>query len=677
MPLFKKTSGNYEAKRPVMGNPEDGVSVKEMLLKASGKTAGQDLTMDDIQAIVSRSNMSGKDAKRTMKGASRFLNSGYDYRSKEGSTYDVFDQGTPMSQTSRNAGDRRGKDFMGDVLKSGRNVGLVVGLAKSTQPKTNTSSSGSTGFNPDFKEPTLDLPEMNPSTLLKGASQWRKGSSGGGTTANTSTGKGGGGDKKTTQSTGTLPEWLKPNEEKGISTTYPGNLFNGGGGYDVKGADAEFKRVATVRSEREQQESYDPQLHKRLLSEYTRRKNAGDPVTAKQMADDYRRMGNELFANTAFTFATMGALAEWQAAKNIAKPVLKNMDIPKASRWMKDFYSQTANKVKFNMKDIITKPKIKKGSVDAVKKAVQGMDDEMAAAPWMRKGGKLMGGNGVKMIPAPENKGLPVSMDMISPEGSTIWSPGRDKLLAASKVNTQIKPFNPENAKISIPSYTGGTGSPTGNYQAKFPGEVDPFANGNKALDYIGTAGKYILPFIGEGLARKAWKDVKPMKWSDANYKTGAVRDLPVPNLNLRARNPVGPDVQSELTGQKFADAQQRDAQANYQIQNAMSKLEQENQVLARTNEGIARNKQGRLQTDMVNAQLNTTKAGAMADTYREPFIAAQQHLNQDMSSSAYLDFAKKSALAEQILKYGDKGPHYNSALKWINAKKGGKLKAC
>jgi hypothetical protein len=715
----------FKSTRPVMGTPDQGTSAKDMLAKAVGKESGDDLTLDDVRTLTQRSNMSSRDARRTVKGAKHLINSGNEYRMMTPGTYNVFKGDTPEDRSSRQAGNRVGKDFMGDTLKAGRNVGLAVGLAQTLQPEKKAEQTTSTGT-------TIEGTPAAVGTTID--NWWKTGSTVDQTKTKTKTTTGG--ETWTPDPTKKLPESVAAPEKKDPSLQdmlFPNNIAPGGGYSMNRGSDFANRFLGSMHSVvgavgsgilgvADATGGYNPESPVAMGAKWM--KDQGEKYSKERRSQTDSSYDDDTIYNLAADSPEYATTARALGLTQIGNAIYNKAGAPIAKVIGKKItpygkaalnvvskkVNRIADQINIKTKDLVQKQlpagsekvqklltqkagesnnmfrKITTWGEDMASRArknyddlIGAMDDEMVNAPWMkRKGGVIKAGGGVKMIPAPAKTGLPVDMNAINPQGSTLWSPGRAALSQwadnnLKSIGSTIKPpvFNPVKvAQTTTP------GAGPGAYGTGTPEGYNPFGEGSKALDVVGTVGKYALPFIGEAMRRKAWKDVAPVKFTPANYLTGTVRDLPMPNLNLRARNPVGPDVQSEITGMKFGDAQQRDAGANYQIQNAMSKLEQENQIKARTNEGLARNQAGRLQTDMMNAQLSVNKAQAMGDSYAEPFVAGQQHLNQDMSSRAYLDYAKKSGLAEQILKTGNtKDPMYNYALKWLNAKQGGKLK--
>jgi hypothetical protein len=155
------------------------------------------------------------------------------------------------------------------------------------------------------------------------------------------------------------------------------------------------------------------------------------------------------------------------------------------------------------------------------------------------------------------------------------------------------------------------------------------------------------------------------VNFKPAQLMAGVVSDIPKPNMGLRYRVPTGADLQTEVAGQKFADAQQRDAETNYNVANAQSRIGQQQQVVNNMNRNEIYNNQGENNARFFNANQLLNTAALRAQNVQEPFIAAQHHLATDISTDAYLRSSEEMQAAEMILKTAPpNSPEYQEALR-------------
>lgn len=250
--------------------------------------------------------------------------------------------------------------------------------------------------------------------------------------------------------------------------------------------------------------------------------------------------------------------------------------------------------------------------------------------------------------------------------GKIMWGTPQSKKFAAGGVpkfkaptiDTEFDTSTPDFIDNPKYNYEAATVDSTGggNYGVRNPKSGIDFSGGEgKGGDIAGKVAKYALPFVGEGLARQEYAKYRPSRFEPVDLMKGVVTDLPRPNMRLRYREPVGPDVQSEVGGQKFADSQQTDKEVNFAIQNALSRQQQREHILDRTNQGIMFDAQGKRMQSIYGDQIRAQFTGARAESMRQPFIAAQQHLATDIADNAYLQTDKKTALATEIIRNRDR----------------------
>ncbi len=777
----KDRIGSFQTAAPV-GRDDSGVALRDLLEFQAGKEKGSGVTKADIEKIITEKGISQRDARRIRKGADQFLNAGLDYRVTGGGRYNVNSPEGAETRASRKAGNLAGFNA-GDLVKLGRNVSTLVGLAdmssadyaKSKEPKPWESTEGDqpigtarkkfdeekfsweTGENPPvekkkggsgkggaapskFDPGNLSLPKLDlrigekPMGFAEYAmahkDKWGKGSSKEPGTRKTASGFETSIPEKTE-----APGWQQfifgdatslwdGQAYKDLATAFnPAQLWSKEA--RDKASTLGHARGVQFEDERFAEEGYIPKRNAKgdLLSVFkpendrwwapkedsatytmkdgkllnkkgeklymppteSRMTNLGifTPTPSKIIGPpktpQFLKTGAEKVKNVATNVANKakGLINPSVTAPNLPNPS-SMVSMKQAQRAMKEVQEMSIDRaVKENwikkMSDFIKANKDKLQSVDDAEAASYNLDG-------FKKGGKLpMGGGGIKFPtnfstadwlkqPVPDYKFNPYKVNTTA----NLEIPKYTGTLNAAKQRQQTEAAN---LNADVESAMGPAANP-GRYLTNTPelGGVNPFGKDNVAGDVAGKVAKYALPFIGEGLARKELNKIKPADFKTADFMTGAVHDLPRPNMKLRYREPVGPDVQGEIAGQKFADAQERDAEANYQIQNSMSKLSQMDQILNRTNQGIQFNTQGKNQNSMFNAQQKMQVAGAKAESMKEPFIAAQQHLATDISTGAYLSTAKKSQLAEEILKYEKPGsPRYEMAVRWLGGAKGKK----
>lgn len=242
--------------------------------------------------------------------------------------------------------------------------------------------------------------------------------------------------------------------------------------------------------------------------------------------------------------------------------------------------------------------------------------------------------------------------------------------------------------KTRKPIYAPGGSLPEGSMlaglfsQPNYAYETKGLSGGGDGVDLVNLGGqalKYLIPaarLIGNERAMQKLRSQAQFKFQPVNLMRGAVRDIPRPNFGLRYREPQGSSLMEQIAGQKFGDAQQRDAEANYNIQNALSRIEQQNKQVDVAN-----------QENMVNTDMaNRAKAmNAQNANYQQLLRMGQQEdlelgltetaLN-DVTQRNYLQSSQQASAAADILRYGTPGtPEYQSALSYyMNTINGNKL---
>ena len=223
---------------------------------------------------------------------------------------------------------------------------------------------------------------------------------------------------------------------------------------------------------------------------------------------------------------------------------------------------------------------------------------------------------------------------------------------------------------------------PLPNYRFRTitPGEgrdVDLVNLGGQALKYIIPGARLLSNERAlRGLRRDSRIDFPPV-----SLYHGAIRDLPRPNLTPRFRPAAGSSLAEFVSGQKYADASQRAMEADFEVQNAASRIQQERGIRDSRNQEILLNANLQASAKQFNAQnAQNEKLMRMANQEELELGLTETALN-DLIQRNYLDAAKKASAAGNILRYGDPGsPEYQRALKYYmdaigEMNMGGKLK--
>jgi hypothetical protein len=220
------------------------------------------------------------------------------------------------------------------------------------------------------------------------------------------------------------------------------------------------------------------------------------------------------------------------------------------------------------------------------------------------------------------------------------------------------------------------------NYQNKGLGKDTNF----DAVNLGGQALKYLVPaarMLGNERALKNLRKESKLKLQPVSMLHGNVKDLARPNFTPRFRPAAGSSLSEYISGQKFSDAQARQMEVNYELENGKYKNEQERGIRE------SRNQETLYNTGLVNESRKFNTSNAQNEKlYR---MQQQEDLQLGMTETAlndltnknYLDAAEKSSAASNILRYGQPGtPEYQKALKYYynsigeeNLGGGGKIK--
>jgi len=208
-------------------------------------------------------------------------------------------------------------------------------------------------------------------------------------------------------------------------------------------------------------------------------------------------------------------------------------------------------------------------------------------------------------------------------------------------------------------------------------GEFDPVNLGGQALKYIVPAAR----LLGNQRALRNLRKDSKLNFDPVSLYHGAVRDIPRPNMTPRYRPAAGSSLSEFVSGQKYADAAQRQMEADFNVTNASSRIQQEKGIRDSMNQERLLNANLQASARQFNAQnAQNEKLMRMANQEELELGLTETALN-DLSQRNYLDAAKKASAAGNILRYGDPGsPEYQRALKYYmdtigEMNMGGKLK--
>lgn len=666
-------------------NKPSGVSVSDILAFAAGKTPGEALTAADIEVAVQKAGITGKDAKAIHNATDKFLSSGNRFMLQKDGNYNVYGDDGQLTKAKRSTGNKVGFNA-GDIVGLGNNMSKLVGLAKMYQGAFNESKNPTSA--PASKAEGEETPEKEKTAAPKG---------------------GPGGEDLNRRLTpreileaqsraqgmlDSLPRTDDTASRDLITNNQPKTADNGIGDWRTAGKNPGKSPVKKGRTT-----PGIPADNNLIFGNLIR---AFDPRTWERLGIVYNpaQIWDEAAREEARTMAE-----EDMQEQGIKKDDKRTISAPVSNMGMflpsgKPVFSQPGkiigkgidalgNKMKSAF-DVLSKkvaPKVKMPQVQNVQKALPSGQKALPAHGQF----KMTGGTSVQsatrptkeVLQLPQKAGKPrIKMPKESPfeKGGKLpkYGPGGGLPVLNAKKPKMLENFDP----ASVPSL-GTLAQPKINESGAFKasdliagqGGGSQGGEGN-GLAAFGKVAKYTLPFIGSQLANRELGKVKQVNLKNANLQSGVVSDIPRPNMGLRYRVPTGNDLQSEIAGQKFADAQQRDAEANFNVANATSRIAQKQQIVNNQNRNEMFNTQTENQERMINAQQLMGIQGERAQNAQEPLIAAQHHLATDISTDAFLKSSRDAEGAEAVLKSAQYGsPEWKAAAKKLGFKKGGKIK--
>jgi hypothetical protein len=723
----------FKSKAPVSNTPT-GVNIADVLAFAAGKRPGEALNASDIEALVAKSNLRGKDAKAVRKASGDFLGSGNQYMLQDDGNYNVYKDGKASTSAKRSTGNKVGFN-PGDVVGLGNNMSKLAGLAKMYQQAFNESKNP-----PAVKEEKAAGSEpVNNTTVQQKEQQVQQ--------PQTVTKTGGQKKNATVSKTGQSGDRRLNDFNHGKPKFFsPGDVLNGSTGTNPATVETQDERKPLSPEERVQKglELWNTPVDQKPAGRWgldaeqfgleayaagDMLKNFGQtgmmtlPLVGGLMkkAPGAAKLANKTMTPLAITglagqvigdAVNPNADVDWSQAGNDAMGILfgaamnkylagrpqpfTGAPVPKGpSTWtqmmekLNKFKNMKFPQVQKTVKDMLPPGKTPKllpqKATPAPPKEIGTFGEKVKpkfkvqgeAVPKLRKGGKLYAENGMKI-----NKNLTTPPDELTKQlmGVQTQMPGQTPEKKFNTFSTQALAGLGDRTKATIAnakpvtSTAGRTATPTSNEGGFNSANLSQGADGGggfggggdaTALDVAGKVAKYALPFIGSAIANKELGKVKPVQFKPADLMAGVVTDMPKPNMGLRYRTPTGNDLQTEVAGQKFADAQQRDGEANYQIANAQSRIAQHQKITDNINRNLMFNNQGENNARFFNAQQNMNVAFAKSQNKMEPWVAAQHHLATDISTDSYLRSDKEMQAAEFILKtYPPDSPEYKEALR-------------
>ena len=195
----------------------------------------------------------------------------------------------------------------------------------------------------------------------------------------------------------------------------------------------------------------------------------------------------------------------------------------------------------------------------------------------------------------------------------------------------------------------------TGSQKEKSPG----FGEESGIGDFLSVGLRYGIPLAylaaNQSQIRKLRKQAQ-VDLQAPDLMTGAVRDLPRPNFALPSSPETGGSSLAEYMNYNLArDAYQRQNEANFEIQNAQSRIAQENQVVDRTNQNILNKSNVANQEELFNAQLAAQELLGQALPDRTSTIESIFHnLDRDVYSAGVVKDTKEVMTAQEIIRNPD-----------------------
>lgn len=219
----------------------------------------------------------------------------------------------------------------------------------------------------------------------------------------------------------------------------------------------------------------------------------------------------------------------------------------------------------------------------------------------------------------------------------------------------------------TMPAIT--TSNNTFAFETKQPGAGRSGAGDFDLLNTVGNSMRYIVPLsrlLGNNRRMKQLEKDSKFTPSKVSLLHGVESGLPRPNFGLRYREPMGSSLSEHVAGQKFADAQQREAERAFNIQDALTRREQRSGIRASKNQETIMNTELENRAKAFNAQNANYERLLRMGQQDELMLGLTETLTNDLTQRNYLKASEKASAAANILRTATPGTDiYNKALKY------------
>lgn len=207
----------------------------------------------------------------------------------------------------------------------------------------------------------------------------------------------------------------------------------------------------------------------------------------------------------------------------------------------------------------------------------------------------------------------------------------------------------------------------TGNYAFETKERVGGFGGNNEntgtentdLLNVGAQSLKYLVPaarLISNERKLKDLRSKSQLNLEKVQLMHGTVKDLQKPNFALRYRDPAGSSLAEMVGGQKFGDAQQREAERDWELQNSTSRIQQQQGINASKNQEASINNQITNAGKQFNANMANQERFARMANQEELELGLTETALNDVNQKNYLDATQEASTAADILRYGQPG---------------------
>lgn len=228
-------------------------------------------------------------------------------------------------------------------------------------------------------------------------------------------------------------------------------------------------------------------------------------------------------------------------------------------------------------------------------------------------------------------------------------------------------------------------GTVAGMADGNLKNKLDPFSIAQIGVDVLGPLA-YELAVSPE---RRRARERSQVDLTVPELLSGTVRDMPRPNFALPSRPARGSSLAEANMAQLFRDAFQRQQEGGFEVQNAASKIAQEQQITDRANRNTLAQTNVMNQEELANSNMAFRELLMGLADRTSSIESLFANVSKDIGQAGYLSNIKKLGAAQHVIMNpdiykdaGGKGVNsntYKAALALINAglglRKGGKLK--